>query len=25
MTGVFDELAQRAAVVKAWTFESSDR
>jgi len=25
MTGVFDELAQRATVVKAWTFESSDR
>ena len=22
MTGVFDELAQRAAVVKAWTFEA---
>ena len=22
MTGVFDELAGRAAVVKAWTFES---
>ena len=25
MTGVFDELAQRASVVKAWTFESADR
>jgi threonine synthase len=25
MTGVFDELAQRAAVVKAWTFEAADR
>ena len=25
MTGVFDELAQRAAVVKAWTFEATDR
>jgi hypothetical protein len=24
MVGAFDELAQRAAVVKAWTFESSD-
>jgi hypothetical protein len=24
MTGVFDELAQRATVVKAWTFESID-
>jgi hypothetical protein len=23
MTGVFDELAQRAAVVKAWTFEAA--
>jgi len=23
MTGVFDELAQRAAVVKAWTFEAT--
>jgi hypothetical protein len=22
MTGVFDELAQRASVVKAWTFEA---
>ncbi len=25
MTGVFDELAQRASVVKAWTFEAADR
>ena len=25
MTGVFDELAQRASVVKAWTFETADR
>jgi hypothetical protein len=25
MTGVFDELAQRATVVKAWTFEAIDR
>ncbi len=25
MTGVFDELAQRAKVVKAWTFEAADR
>jgi len=25
MTGAFDELAQRASVVKAWTFEASDR
>jgi hypothetical protein len=25
MIGAFDELAQRAAVVKAWTFESADR
>lgn len=24
MIGAFDELARRAAVVKAWTFESSD-
>ena len=24
MTGVFDELAGRAAVVKAWTFEAVD-
>ena len=24
MTGVFDELAQRASVVKAWTFEAAD-
>jgi len=23
MTGVFDELAQRASVVKAWTFEAT--
>jgi hypothetical protein len=23
MTGVFDELAQRASVVKAWTFEAA--
>jgi phosphoglycerate dehydrogenase-like enzyme len=23
MTGVFDEVAQRAAVVKAWTFEAA--
>jgi hypothetical protein len=23
MTGVFDELAQRATVVKAWTFEAA--
>ena len=25
MTGAFDELARRASVVKAWTFEASDR
>jgi hypothetical protein len=25
MTGVFDELAARSAVVKAWTFEAVDR
>ena len=25
MTGVFDELAQRATVVKAWTFEATER
>lgn len=25
MIAVFDEIAGRAAVVKAWTFESSDR
>jgi hypothetical protein len=25
MIGVFDELAQRAAVVKAWTFEATGR
>jgi hypothetical protein len=24
MTGVFDDLAQRASVVKAWTFEAAD-
>ena len=24
MTGVFDELSQRASVVKAWTFEVTD-
>jgi len=24
MIGVFDELAQRAAVVKAWTFEATE-
>lgn len=25
VTGVFDELAQRATVVKAWTFEATER
>jgi hypothetical protein len=25
MTGVFDEISQRAAVVKAWTFEATPR
>jgi hypothetical protein len=25
MIGVFDELAQRAAVIKAWTFEAAGR